>query len=78
MNKLKIVESIVDICSEQQLENIFAPIVDLPSSCTKAETISHCLNTELGAYGLKTYVSPDKTSVFIDDQGMCRHVLMFF
>jgi hypothetical protein len=36
-----------------------------------------CLNTELGAYGFQSHVSPDKTSVFIDDEGMCK-VLDFF
>ena len=32
---------------------------------------------ELGTYGLKTYGVPDKTSVYIDDEGMCK-VLEFF
>lgn len=32
---------------------------------------------ELGAYGLKTYVVPDKISVYIDDEGMCK-ALDFF
>ncbi len=36
------------------------------------EMISHCLNTELGAYGFKSYVSPDKTAGFINDEGMCK------
>lgn len=39
--------------------------------------ISHCLNKELVAYGLKTRISPYKTAVFIDDEGMCK-VLDFF
>ena len=39
--------------------------------------ISHCLNTELGAYGFKSYISPDKTAVFIDDEGMSK-VMDFF
>ena len=52
-------------------------MADLPASCTKAEMISHCLNHELGAYGVKTYTSPDKASVFIDDEAMCK-VFDFF
>ncbi len=74
MTQLKVVEGIMNSC---QLDNVFAPVGDLPASCTKAEMVSHCLNTELGAYGLKTHVSPDKTSVFINDEGMCK-VLDFF
>ena len=77
MSKLEIIEAIVDTCSKSQLESVFAPLGDLPSSCTKAEMISHCLNTELGAYGFKSYTSPDKTAVFIDDQGMSK-VMDFF
>jgi len=76
-NKLQIAENIVDICSKHQLESVFAPLSDLSGSCTKAQMISHCLNTELGAYGLETYLSPDKTAVFINDEGMCK-VLDFF
>jgi len=77
MNKLQIVDNIVDVCSKRQLESVFAPLADLPGTCTKAEMISHCLNIELGAYGLETYISPDKTAVFIGDEGMCK-VLDFF
>ena len=67
----------MDTCSKPQLESVFAPLTDLPASCTKAEMISHCLNTELGAYGFKSYVSPDKTSVLINDEGMSK-VINFF
>jgi len=77
MTQLKVVEGIIDACSESQLKSVFEPITVLPDSCTKAEIVSHCLNTELGAYGLKTHVSLDKTSVFINDEGMCK-VLDFF
>lgn len=77
MSQLEIVEAVVDTCSKFQLESVFAPLTDLPTSCTKAEMISHCLNTELGAYGFKSYVSPDKTAVFINDEGMCK-VMDFF
>lgn len=77
MNTLKIIEAALDNCSQAQLESVFAPLADLPASCTKAEMISHCLNTELGAYGFKSYVSPDKTAVFIDDEGMSKVVDFF-
>jgi len=77
MTQLEIVETIVDTCSKSQLESVFAPLTDLPASCTKAEMISHCLNIELGAYGFKSYVSPDKTAIFINDEGMCK-VMDFF
>lgn len=60
MNKLQIADNIVDICSKHQLESVLAPLADLPGSSTKAEMISHCLNKELGAYGLKAHISPDK------------------
>ena len=49
MTELKVVEGIVDICSKLHLESVFAPIVDMFPSATKASMISHCLNTELGA-----------------------------
>jgi len=75
--QLEILETAVDICSKSQLESVFAPLADLPASCTKAEMISHCLNTELGAYEFKSYISPDKTAVFIDDEGMSK-VMDFF
>ena len=37
MSQLEIVEAIVDTCSKSQLESVFAPLTDLPGSCTKAE-----------------------------------------
>lgn len=77
MTEIKVIESIVDTCSKAHLESVFAPVANLPTSCTKAEMVSHCLNTELAAYGLKTHVSPDKTSVFINDEGMCKVVDFF-
>ena len=76
-SKLKIIETVIDECSKAQLESVFAPIATLPESCTKAEMISHCLNVELGAYGFKTNVSPDKTTIFINDENMSK-VLDFF
>lgn len=77
MSELKIISDVLDKCSKSQLESIFAPIVDLPLSSTKAEMVSHCLNTELGAYGLTSFTSPDKTTVLINDEGMCK-VFDFF
>lgn len=77
MSQLEIVETVVDTCSKAHLESLFAPLAELPNSSTKAEIISHCLNTELGAYGVKSYVSPDRTTVLMDDQGMCK-IIDFF
>jgi hypothetical protein len=77
MNKLQVVDNVVDVCSKYQLESVFAPLADLPNTSTKAEMISHCLNIELGAYGLQTHISPDRTAVLIDDEGMCK-VIYFF
>lgn len=76
-NKVEVIDSALEICSNAQLESVFAPILDLPDSSTKAEMISHCLNTELGAYGFKTYTSPDRTMVLINDDGMTK-VIDFF
>lgn len=56
---------------------MFSPVIDLPASCTKAEMVSHCLNIELEGFGFKTYVTPDKTAVFIDDTGMFTVVDFF-
>jgi len=79
MSKLTIVKKILDECSQAELENLFSPIRNLPAgTCSsKAEMISHCLNTELGAYGIKTYVSPDQMSILINDDTMC-HIVDFF
>jgi hypothetical protein len=77
MNSLQIADNIVDVCSKHQLKSVFALLADLPGTSTKAEMISYYLNIELGAYGLETHISPDKTAVFIDDEGMCK-VLDFF
>lgn len=76
-NQLKILNEIVDQCSKEHLHSVFAPLVDLPKTSTKAEMISYCLNKELGAYGIKTYPSPDKTMILIDDETMSK-VLDFF
>lgn len=76
-NKLEVISKVVDQCSKDQLHNIISPLADIPASCTKAEMISHCLNTELGSYGFNTYTSPDKTTVFVNDETMCK-VMDFF
>jgi hypothetical protein len=39
--------------------------------------ISHCLNKELGAYGFKSYTSPDRTMVLINDETMSKVVDFF-
>lgn len=75
-NKLLIVSDILDHCSKEQLQSVFAPLAGLPPTTTKAEMISHCLNHELGAYGFQSYTSPDKSMVFINDEAMC-HIVDF-
>ncbi len=77
ITQLKVINHIVETCSKETLDNIFASIVDLPKHSTKAEMISHCFNKELGAYGFESYVASDKTSVLINDDTMC-HVVDFF
>lgn len=72
MEKTALVTKIIDTCSKETLDNLFGPILDLPEFSTKAEIISHCLNKELGAYGFQTYVSPDNTSILINDETMCQ------
>jgi hypothetical protein len=77
MNQLKVISDVLDKCSKSQLESVFAAIANLPSSCTREEMISHCLNIELRAYGFQSYTSPYKTRVLINDEGMCK-VMDFF
>lgn len=72
INKLEVISNIRDKCSKSQFENIFTPLSDLPSSSTKTEMISHCLNIELGAYGFKSYISPDRIMVLLNDEGICK------
>lgn len=69
MNSLELTKAIIEQC-----ETVDPNFLD---SFTKAERISYCFNKELGAYGITTHVSPDKTSVYLDNQGMCQ-VLDFF
>lgn len=78
MSEVTRLGEIVKICSQAEVEKFFAPLItDLPLTCTKAEMVSACLNKELSNYGLKTYVSADKTSVFLDDKGMSK-IIDFF
>jgi len=71
-NKLKLISQTIDQCSKEQLQSIFSSLADLPVSSTKAEKINHCLNPELGAYGFKSYTSPDKTMVLVNDETVCK------
>ena len=72
MSNMEIAKVVIDKCSQQELMN-----PEILDSITKAQHISNCLNQELGAYGIKTLVSPDKNTVFIDNNGMSQ-VLNFF
>lgn len=71
---LDLISKSLEQCSTEQLESILAPI---SSSSTSAEMISYCLNKELNTYGIVTYVSPDKTTVLVNDESMCK-VLDYF
>lgn len=77
INKLEIISKVIDECSKDQLQNVFSPLTEIPASSTKAEMISHCLNSELGAYGINTYTSADKTMVLVNDETMCKVVDFF-
>lgn len=72
MSKHELAKQVIDKCNNEQLL-----LSDLPEFVTSADHISYCFNIELGAYGLKTHVSPDKRFVYIDDQRMSK-VLSFF
>ena len=71
MSKYEIARNVIDKCSTDIID------MSLLESIVKAEHVSECLNRELSAYGLNTFVSPDKTSVFIDDQGMSQVINYF-
>ena len=72
MSKFEIAKQVIDKCNNDQLIS-----QSLPKFFTVADHISYCFNNELNAYGLKTYVSPDKSCVYIDNEGMSQ-VLSFF
>jgi len=59
MSTFELAKIVVDHCSSQELMNLEL------TGITKAEPISGCLNRELGAYGVKTSVTPDKTNFCI-------------
>lgn len=69
MSNPEIVKHVIDKCSNEELINGVIP--------TSADHLSFYFNTELGAYGLKTHVSPDKRFIYIDEEGMSK-VLSFF
>ena len=71
MSKYEIARNVIDKCSTDIID------MSLLESIVKAEHVSECLNRELSAYGLNTFVSPDKTSVVIDDQGMTQVINYF-
>lgn len=71
MSKYEIVKAAIDHCNSDLID------ISLIDPISKAEYVSECLNRELSAYGLNTYVSPDKTSVLIDDQGMSTVINYF-
>ena len=72
MHNLELTKTIIDQCETDLLLDS-----NLLDSFTKVERISYCFNRELGAYGINTHVSPDRTSVYLDNQGMSQ-VLDFF
>ncbi|MGL4759093.1 MAG: hypothetical protein ACRCXZ_07165 [Patescibacteria group bacterium] len=74
--QLTILTNIVEECSKEHFQSVFSPLLDLPTTSSKAEMISHCLNKELGAYGFKSYASPDKTMVLVNDETM-SHIADF-
>jgi hypothetical protein len=71
--EIQTIEKIIETCSQQDLTsgNLFNPNL---SVSTNAEIVSECLNKELSAFGFQTYVTPDRTAVYIDDQNMSRVV----
>jgi hypothetical protein len=71
MSKYEIAKTVIDKCSTDIID------ISLLEPITKAERVSEYLNRELSAYGLNTFVSPDKTSVLIDDQGMSQVINYF-
>ena len=72
MPNFEIARAVVDSCSKEELMN-----PELLESITNAQHTSNCLNRELGAYGIKTIVSPDQKAVYIDNEGMSQ-ILHFF
>jgi hypothetical protein len=71
MSKFEVAKTVIDKCNTDIID------ISLLENISRAEHVSECLNSELSAYGLKTFVSPDKTSVLIDDQGMSQVINYF-
>lgn len=76
-NELAVINRVLKESSKEHLDGLFSQLADSPITGTKAEIISSCLNSELGAYGFQTYTSPDRTMVLINDETMC-HLMDFF
>ncbi len=70
--KLQVISDVMGQCSETQIDYLFSKVAELPTTAEKTKMISECLNRELGAYGFKTFVSPDKTMVFVDDNSISK------
>jgi predicted Zn-dependent peptidase len=71
MSKYEIAKTVIDKCNTDIIDmSLLEPI-------TKEEHVSECLNREFSSYGLNIFVSLDKTSVFIDDQGMSQVINYF-
>lgn len=58
--------------SKDQLGSLLSTALDILDSCKKAEIVNQCLNTELEAFDLKTHVAIDKTSLLVNDEGLCK------
>jgi hypothetical protein len=77
MDKSLVLIEVLDKCAPDYLQGLFDPIINLPPGSTKAEQIIACLNHELAAYGFKSYVSPDRSKILLDDETMSK-VFTFF
>lgn len=70
--QLELINSAIDKCPKEYLENALAPLSKLPDTCTKAEMLSNWLNEELKVYGIETYIGSNKNTILVDDKAMCR------
>jgi hypothetical protein len=77
MDKSIVLVEVLDKCAPDYLQGLFDPIINLPADSTKAEQIIACLNHELAAYGFKSYASPDRSAILVDDDTMSK-VFTFF
>lgn len=75
--EVSVIKEIIDTCSSDYVKDLFNPLVTLPADSTKAEIISSCLNNELAAYGFKSYISPDRSTILVDDKTVSR-IFTFF